>query len=36
MEPGTDLVVGQAAGFIHMTCQPWLSRTKKLREYMKT
>ncbi|TQJ37606.1 hypothetical protein FBY34_8441 [Streptomyces sp. SLBN-115] len=24
-----------AAGSIHMTCQPWPSRSKKLREYMK-
>ena len=24
-----------AAGSIHMTCQPWPSRSKKLREYIK-
>ncbi len=24
-----------AAGSIHMTCQPWPSRSKKLREHMK-
>src|SRR5947208_959530 len=24
-----------AAGSIHMSCQPWPSRSKKLREYMK-